>query len=144
MTSESSAFKSLVIEGNTLAVCRICQQLLQEAADSDFNEDEIFAIHLALEEAFVNAIHHGNEKDSDKTVHVKYSITATQFDIYITDQGAGFSYDSLPDPRSEENLCKTGGRGVLLMRSYMDTVEYNDAGNCVHMVKFAGKKEGEK
>ena len=140
MATGSSFFKSLVVECSNSAVCRICQQLLQEAAENNFDEDALFGIHLSLEEAFINAIYHGNTRDSDKTVNIKYLITPDKFDIYITDQGKGFNYGSLPDPRTKENVCKTDGRGVLLMRSYMDTVEYNYAGNCVHMIRYNQKK----
>lgn len=138
-----SAFKSLVVESSNSAVYRICQRLLQEAAGNNFDEDALFGIHLSLEEAFINAICHGNDKNSAKTVNVKYLITPDKFDIYITDQGKGFNYRTLPDPRTKENICKTGGRGVLLMRSYMNTVEYNDAGNCVHMIKLVTREVGE-
>ena len=136
MVSKSPVHKSVVIESNAVAVERLCRQLLGEAAGNNFDGDDIFAIHLALEEAFLNAVQHGNKADATKQISIECLITPAKFDISITDQGTGFDPDVVPDPRSEENLCKLWGRGLLLMRSYMDVVEYNETGNCVHMIKY--------
>jgi serine/threonine-protein kinase RsbW len=136
MVSKSPVHKSVVIESNAVAVERLCRQLLGEAAANNFDGEDIFAIHLALEEALLNAVQHGNKADAGKQISIECLITPAKFDISITDQGTGFDPDVVPDPRSEENLYKLCGRGLLLMRSYMDVVEYNETGNCVHMVKY--------
>jgi serine/threonine-protein kinase RsbW len=136
MVSKSPVHKSVVIESNAVAVERLCRQLLVEAAANNFDGDDIFAIHLALEEAFLNAVQHGNKADATKQISIECLITPAKFDISITDQGTGFDPDVVPDPRSDENLHKLWGRGLLLMRSYMDVVEYNETGNCVHMIKY--------
>ena len=135
MTSEASVEKSTVISSDTLAVDLLCQQLLGEISARDFGAEDIFGIHLGLEEAFINAIKHGNKKDKNKQISIEYLITDDRFEITITDEGEGFDPKSVPDPRSEENLYKTSGRGMLLMRSYMDIIEYNNKGNSVRMVK---------
>ena len=135
MVSEFSAYKSVIIAGGISALEDICRQLLAEATENDFDAEEIFAIHIALEEAFLNAVKHGNKKDPDKEVRIEYLITPGKFDVSIADDGNGFAPETVPDPRCEENLYKPSGRGLLLMRSFMDVVEYNEAGNCVHMVK---------
>lgn len=135
MDSESATYKSLVVPGVAAEIESACQMLLADAADNGFDDDDIFGIHLALEEAFVNAIKHGNKQDPYKNVTIKYLVSPDRFDVFISDEGGGFNPDSLPDPRIQENLLKSSGRGVLLMSSYMDQVEYNQAGNCVHMVK---------
>ncbi len=136
MVSKSPVHKSVVIESNAVAVERLCRQLLGEAAANNFDGDDIFAIHLALEEALLNAVQHGNKADATKQISIECLITPAKFDISITDQGTGFDPDVVPDPRIEENLYKLWGRGLLLMRSYMDVVEYNETGNCVHMIKY--------
>ena len=92
-------------------------------------------VHLALEEAFLNAAQHGNKLDPTKKVKIDYALTAEEIEISITDQGGGFNPNSVPDPRSDENLYKPDGRGLLLIQSYMDTVEFNESGNRVRMVK---------
>jgi serine/threonine-protein kinase RsbW len=139
MASDSSVHKSVVIDSSRPAVEHLCSLLLTSAADNNFDGDDIFAIHLALEEALLNAIHHGNKEDAAKQIKVEYVITPQKFDISIEDQGPGFEPNSVPDPRCEENLRKCCGRGLLLIRSYMDKVEYNKTGNCIHMVKHKTK-----
>ena len=136
MSSEASIHKSIEIHGKTREVQKLFEQLLAECRDRGFGKDDLFAIHLALEEAFVNAIRHGNQADLDKSVRVEYLVTHKKFDIKIQDQGPGFDPEGVPDPRSENNLYKPCGRGLLLMKSYMDEVKFNETGNCVEMVKY--------
>ncbi|MEJ5260472.1 MAG: ATP-binding protein [Anaerohalosphaeraceae bacterium] len=134
----------LDLPGTMEAAERFCGELLQEAVRKGFDEEDLFAIHLALEEAFVNAIQHGNQGDPSKKIHVEYCISPSRFEISIADEGPGFRPDALPDPREPENLYKCSGRGVLLIRSFMDQVQYNSKGNQVRMVKFKGKTGPEK
>ncbi|MHC5060741.1 MAG: ATP-binding protein [Planctomycetota bacterium] len=138
MVSESSVHKSVTIKSTRPAVEALCRELLAQAAEI-FDGDDIFAIHLALEEALLNAMCHGNKKDAAKQITVEYLITPAKFDISVTDQGTGFNPGQVPDPRNDENLYKSSGRGLLLMRSYMDAVEHNKAGNCIHMIKYKSK-----
>ena len=128
--------KSRVVASCVSAIEPLCRELLDDAAGCGFDEDDVFGIHLALEEAFVNAVKHGNNADEHKSVSVEYVITPAKVDISISDEGSGFTPQAVPDPRAEENLYKSGGRGLLLMRSHMDVVEHNDKGNCVHMIKY--------
>ncbi|MCF7954628.1 MAG: ATP-binding protein [Phycisphaerae bacterium] len=136
MVSETPTKKIRVVDSDVYAISKICGRLLDEVRAKNYNSEEIFAIHLALEEAILNALKHGNKFDPKKTVDIDYLITDEKCDIAVADEGAGFSPDSLPDPRAEENLYKPCGRGVLLMRSYMDVVEFNEHGNRVHMIKY--------
>lgn len=136
MVSEGLVRKSMVFANENSVLEQMCQKLLDEAAKQGFEQEDLFAIHLALEEAFLNAVKHGNKMDLNKKVYVEYLITPRKFDISVRDDGCGFNPSSVPDPREGENLYKSSGRGLLLMQSYMDTVEYNKQGNCVHMVKF--------
>ena len=140
MQSKVVYTQSLVLPSTIEAVGRVCRQLLEQAKEYGYAEDEIFAIHLSLEEALTNAVRHGNQSDSAKTVAIEALITPEKFDISIADQGSGFNPDTLPDPRLGENLYKTEGRGVLLIRAYMDLIEYNERGNCVHLVKYKGTR----
>lgn len=129
----------IVVPGLVSKLEQICDTILLEARTNNYTEDEVFATHLAIEEAFANALKHGNGNDRKKTITVEYSISPKRIDISITDEGPGFKPDDVPDPRCGKNIYKTCGRGVLLMRSYMDKVEYNESGNSVHMVKFREK-----
>jgi serine/threonine-protein kinase RsbW len=101
----------------------------------DFHEHDIFAIKLALEEALVNAIKHGNQMDRGKRVHVSYRVRPDRFEVRIADEGPGFDPGDVPDPTAPENLERPCGRGLLLMRHYMTEVDYADGGRAVKMAK---------
>jgi serine/threonine-protein kinase RsbW len=119
-----------------LAEARRIQTLIEEALQaSAYTEHDIFSIKLALEEALVNAIKHGNQMDSDKHVFISYTITPERFDIRITDEGPGFNPDEVPDPTAIENIERPCGRGLLLMRGFMTEVQYHGKGNTVSMSK---------
>ena len=92
-------------------------------------------MHLALEEAFLNAVKHGNRMDPTKKVTIDYAVDPEQVEIRMTDEGPGFDPGRVPDPRVGKNLYRPEGRGLLLIRSYMHTVEYNEQGNSLRMVR---------
>jgi serine/threonine-protein kinase RsbW len=100
-----------------------------------FDAGQAFGIQLAVEEAIINAVEHGNNCDMLKHVTIDYSITPQEFEISVTDEGGGFRPEDVPDPCSDEGLNRASGRGIALMRAYMDSVEYNDKGNHVRMRK---------
>jgi len=122
-------------------VVDVCKQILAKLKANQFCKDDIFAVHLTLEEAFLNAVKHGNKMDPTKTVKVDYSVDSEKVEISITDEGNGFEPDAVADPRFGKGLFEPGGRGLLLMNSYMDTVEYNKRGNSVHMVRYKEKPD---
>jgi serine/threonine-protein kinase RsbW len=135
MTPESPITCSMVVGSTLTASEGVCHLIMAMLEESGFSGEDVFAVHLALEEAFVNAMRHGNEMDPDKVVKIDYAVDSEKFEIWIEDEGAGFDPQSVPDPRCAENLYKPHGRGLLLMRSYMDTVEHDKQGNKVHMVR---------
>lgn len=114
----------------------LIERLLEELARSGWSDRDQFGIRLAVEEALVNAIKHGNQLQPDKQVRVQCKLSNERFWIDITDQGSGFNPQSLPDPTAPENLDRPSGRGVLLMQSFMSHVEFNDIGNRVIMEKI--------
>ena len=100
-----------------------------------YEEADTFAIKLALEEGLVNAIKHGNKYDKAKTVRVVSEINENEASFTITDEGPGFQINEVPDPTADENLERPCGRGLMLIRAFMDEVSYNDTGNQVRLVK---------
>ncbi|MDP6047602.1 MAG: ATP-binding protein [Phycisphaerae bacterium] len=115
---------------------RIADAMLEELQGKGYSEVAVFAVRLAVEEALNNAIRHGNAMDPGKTAELVYEVTEEHVDIRVSDEGPGFNFADVPDPTLDENLDKPTGRGLMLMRAYMDIVEYNDKGNELHMVKF--------
>jgi serine/threonine-protein kinase RsbW len=136
MASKPPTKHSVVVESNPSVVTKQWTWILPKLKAHNFSEDDIFAIHLALEEAFINAVKHGNKMDPEKEIKIKYSVAPEKIEISMADEGQGFNPNVVPDPRYGENLYKIGGRGLLLMRSYMDTVEFNKRGNRVRMVRY--------
>lgn len=141
MVSKTPISRSMVVESRPSAIDGVYRRILTELEANNFGEDDIFAVHLALAEAFVNAVQHGNKMDPDRKVKIEYSVVLDKVEISMTDDGSGFDPDAVPDPRYGENLYKANGRGLLLMRSYMDVVEFNERGNHVHMVRYLKKRE---
>jgi len=140
MASEAPiSHRSEVVESKSVAIVRTCKRILTKLEANNFSQEDIFAVHLALEEAFLNAIKHGNKLDPNKEVKIDYSVSLDKVEISMTDEGQGFNPSVVPDPRCGENLYKSQGRGLLLMRSYMDVVEFNERGNCVRMVRYKKK-----
>lgn len=139
MASEAPINCSMVVESKSSAVVDVCNRILSSMEENNFDKDDIFAVHLTLEEAFLNAVKHGNKMDPTKKVKVDYSVDAEKVEISITDEGEGFEPDSVADPRFGPGLYQPGGRGLLLMNSYMDTVRYNEQGNSVYMVRYREK-----
>jgi serine/threonine-protein kinase RsbW len=121
---------------------RIIDEVLGQLESRRWSEHEVFSIRLALEEAIVNAIKHGNGLDDRKQVNVACKLSADRLWIKITDEGTGFNPEQVPDPTDPENLEKPCGRGIMLMRSYMTRVEYNARGNVVEMEKERSGKRG--
>jgi len=128
--------KTIVIPSSHSHICGVCNTILTDVKNLNFSDDDIFGIHLAMEEAIINAVKHGNNADESKKVRIEYCITHEKFDIKIVDEGTGFKPREVPDPREGNNVFKASGRGLLLMKTYMDSVEYNAQGNCVHMIKI--------
>jgi len=93
-------------------------------------------IPLACDEAVTNAIIHGNKSQPDKKVNVQIYLSNSRFRIRVRDQGEGFDFESVADPRDEENVHRASGRGVFLMRSIMNTVEYKEGGRVLELEKL--------
>jgi len=111
----------------------------------DLDEDTAMNLALAVHEAAVNAVKHGNRMDSAKQVTVKYIIREDELVLEVKDQGSGFVPESIQDPRSSKNIEKASGRGIFLMRHFVDKIEFLNApgeGLTVSMVKKLGGDNG--
>lgn len=120
----------------------IMEELLEQLGHHGWEPTDIFGIHLAVEEAIVNAIVHGNKLDPTKTVHVSCSVSQEFARIEITDAGPGFDPSSVPDCTLDERLEVPSGRGVMLMRSFMSRIEYSPKGNSVLLEKRRDRPAG--
>jgi serine/threonine-protein kinase RsbW len=139
MAVKTSATRSMAVASTPSAITEVCKGILPKLKVYDFSQEDIFAVHLALEEAFINAIKHGNKMNPKKEVKIDYSVGSDKVEISMTDEGEGFNPEAVPDPRLGENLYKSEGRGLLLIQSYMDEVEFNKRGNRVRIVRYKEK-----
>lgn len=117
------------------------------ATELGFGDEEVMQISMAVREGAVNAVLHGNQYAPDKKVILAFQRTADGLVITIRDQGTGIDLSGIPNPLAPENLLKTSGRGIFLMRSFMDEVEIRPSktGTEVKLIKHVhGKSVGNK
>jgi len=135
-TGQPPPHHHVVIPSDAAEARRVQEHIEQLLQTAPFQDRDLFSIKLALEEALVNAIKHGNQYDRDKKVEITYAMLADRFVIHITDEGEGFNPEDVPDPTAFENLERPCGRGLMLMKYYMSEVHYNARGNSVTMAKL--------
>ena len=135
MAADVPVTGSVVVESKPSALGPSCREILSALEAKGFSQDDVFAVHLALEEAFLNAVKHGNRMDPHKKVMIDFTVDQEKVEIRMTDEGSGFDPGRIPDPRVGENLYRPEGRGLLLIRSYMHMVEYSERGNSLRMVR---------
>ncbi|HEX5832583.1 MAG TPA: ATP-binding protein [Pyrinomonadaceae bacterium] len=113
----------------------VLEYLQERVAKLGLIKPERSNLFVALDEAFVNAVKHGNKNDPTKLVRITAELTPEEASFTVEDEGEGFDINQIPDPCDPANLFRTSGRGVLLIYNIMDEVEYNAQGNRVKMVK---------
>ncbi len=137
VTLESTLKNSELAEEVTRRVC----------ATAGFGEDEQHRIGMAVHESFINAVWHGNKNDESKRVWLRFEIFADRLEIHVRDEGKGFDPGHLPDPVAPENLLNVSGRGIFLIRAFMDDLrveKIEGSGTEVTMVKRrnSGSRKG--
>jgi serine/threonine-protein kinase RsbW len=113
------------------------------AQRAGFDEDELMKIGMAVRESMVNAVVHGNRYSAHKKVRFSVANNTERFTVRVADEGNGFDFSNLPDPRSPENLMRTSGRGIFLIRSFMDEFQIRclePEGTEVTLVKYMVSK----
>ncbi len=113
----------------------ILEYLMKRVEKNGIVDAENSNLFIALDEAFVNAVKHGNKFDASKIVRIAAEVSPTEARFTIEDEGEGFNVAGIPDPTNPENLFKTSGRGVLIIHNIMDEVKYNERGNRLTMIK---------
>src|SRR5438093_8441235 len=97
--------------------------VLDVAQKAGFPEEDLHKIGMAVRESMVNAVVHGNQYSAHKKVHVSVSKASDRLTVIIADQGKGFDLNGVPDPLSKENLLRQSGRGMFLIRAFMDDMQ---------------------
>ena len=135
--------ESLTLASELPSVERVEETAERFAQRAGFDEDTVSHIAMVCREAAVNAVVHGNKYDKSKHVSASFQLTGEALTIDIADQGPGLDPDSCPDPLAHENLLKTSGRGIFLMRALMDEVHFRQLtpGTQITMIKRRAQKE---
>lgn len=123
------------IASETAAGQQVQEKIIALLEQFEYSVRDVFGMRLALEEAIVNAIKHGNQYDPEKTVSVVCDVDAVKAIVTVQDEGPGFDISLVPDPTDEINLDKPSGRGIMLMNSFLSKVEYLNEGRCVRLEK---------
>ncbi len=124
MNESITGRQALVLPSTLDTVDRMEQEAEKFAAEHGFSEDDAANIAMAVREATVNAVLHGNSYSRDKQVHASLQADQAGLTVRIADEGAGFNATVLPDPLLPENILRGSGRGVFLMRALMDEVHF--------------------
>jgi len=128
----------LVLPSHIEAVADAAAAVADFVKSCGVDEQSAFGVDMAVREAVTNAILHGNQEAEDKSVELVFNCLGDSLEIEVRDQGEGFDPASVPDPTEPANLLKTSGRGIFLIRNFMDEVGWlarPDGGTTLRMVK---------
>jgi serine/threonine-protein kinase RsbW len=128
---------SYTLESSLESVNKAEEEATKAATRAGFDEDEAGRISMAVREATVNAVLHGNHYDTNKRVSLSFENTGNELIITVQDQGAGLDPNGVADPLAPENLLKQSGRGIFLIRAFMDDVQFRklDPGTEIKLIK---------
>jgi serine/threonine-protein kinase RsbW len=115
---------SYTLDSSLASVNKVEQTAEEYAERAGFDEDTVPNIAMAVREAAVNAVLHGNAYDPDKHITAAFETTPDDLIIRISDQGAGLNPETIPDPLAPENILRGSGRGIFLIRAFMDEVNF--------------------
>jgi len=138
---DSAETQQVIFPSDTARGQEVQEQIIERMEQLQFSSRDVFCMRLALAEAVTNAIRHGNRLDPNKQVDISWTVTDAGIRVRIADEGPGFNPEDLVDPTAEENLDRPGGRGIMLIHSFMDSVEYNDRGNVLTIEKQRSVEE---
>ena len=138
MTSKPPRSFELTIPSRLEEMETVHDVIGQAVKEYELSDDIAHWIELTISESMINAIQHGNKADPAKEATLKISSTGDAIEIIVEDQGCGFKMDKIADPTDTANLLKPSGRGILIIRSFMDEVDLTqrEGGGCrLRMVK---------
>lgn len=135
----------MMLESNLESVDRAEEETLRFAGQAGFGEEDLQKVCMAVRETMINAVLHGNHYDSHKKAGLKLEVVQGKLVITVTDQGDGFELNEVPDPLSQENLLRQSGRGIFLIKAFMDEFHLRrlqPKGMEVRMIKYPAAETG--
>ena len=124
MTESCASHISMTLSSSLESVDRLEKTAEEFAGRAGFDEETVPHVGMAVREAAINAVLHGNSYSTTKQITASFEATPTDLIVRITDQGNGFDPSSLPDPLAQENILRGSGRGIFLIRAFMDEVHF--------------------
>jgi serine/threonine-protein kinase RsbW len=143
LTDSTTNRSSMTLESELSSVEPVEAKAEQMAREAGFDDDTSSQVAMVVREAVINAILHGNRRDPAKHVHVSFELNDEALSIRIADEGPGLDPETVPDPLAPENILRSSGRGIFLMRAIMDEVHFHqlNPGTEIQMIKHRVKKE---
>lgn len=130
--------RNYVVEGDLEKVYDVEQEIIEDLERQGYDDNALFSIRLALDEALINALKHGNQGDPSRTLKIDYESDGNRVTLSVEDEGDGFDHRNVTDPTVPEHLRRTHGRGIFLIRKFTHGVEFNEKGN---RITFTYRKE---
>lgn len=131
---------------STLDSVDLAESIVSGAAlDAGVSEDDVGGLGMAIRECVANAVVHGNRYSAKKKVRLSVDTDAGQLEVLVADEGEGFTLEEVPDPLASENLMKQSGRGILLIRAFVDLFDVRKLepnGTEVRLVKYLPSADG--
>ncbi len=129
---------SLTLDSSLASVDQVEQAAERLAAEAGLDEDARFGVTMAVREAAANAVFHGNASDPAKRLRASFERTGDSLVFRVSDEGRGLDPETLPDPLAPENLLRSSGRGIFLIRSFMDEVHFRrlEPGTELTLIKY--------
>ena len=124
MPDSTASRVSLTLDSSLASVDKVERTAEEFAVRAGFDEDTVPNIAMAVREAVVNAVLHGNAYDPAKHITVSFEVSSDSLIIRVADQGPGLDPSTLPDPLAPENILRGSGRGIFLIRTFMDEVHF--------------------
>lgn len=136
--------RNYVVKGILEKAYEVEKEIIADLEQLGYDENDLFSVRLAMDEALINAIKHGNQGDPSKPLNIDYEADHNKVEISVEDQGEGFDHSSIADPTQDEHLNKTHGRGIFLIREFMTHVHFNEKGNRISFIyRRERKRSGE-
>ena len=136
---EQNEYHTRVVQGTREEFDTLQKSILDLMKKQGYLEHALFSIRISLEEALANALLHGHQGEEGHPIEIIWQVTDERVEISIIDQGRGYDPETIPDPTADENLTLPSGRGLAMMRAFMDHVEVNSQGNKVTMSRLRRK-----
>jgi serine/threonine-protein kinase RsbW len=138
LTNVTEETTQLSLPSRVESIDEAAQAAAEAARRAGLTDEALFGLDMAVREAVTNAVLHGNRQDEAKPVEISFDARGGEFVVAVRDRGEGFDPTRVADPTAEENLLKASGRGILFMRTFMDSVEWSrhpEGGTVVRMAK---------